>query len=453
MSFGVAIITFCRNRTGKMSVHLTPEQVNCILSTSAVFAGFYMLQCFDYEERMLERRRLRWTPRQRRCWVRPWLGADRRLRMGHYHQLMSELRLEDPATFKNFVRVEPAMFDEIVDRLSPRIQKRDTNYRKSIEPAMKVAITLRHLATGINYTSLAYDFRVAQNTISILVKEVCQAIKDEYVGELIKCPQTPAEWKQVAADFERKWNVPHALGALDGKHVRIKKPHKSGSYYYNYKGFFSVVLMGLVDADYKFLWVDTGGFGHMSDTQIFNNTDLKEGIDDETIGFPPPEKLPNDDKLTPYFILGDDIFALRTWLMTPYSIRGLTHQQRIFNYRLSRGRRVVENAFGILAQRWSILLTAMLHTPSTIRLIVEACILLHNLMRIRYPTLQNACLDKEDDNHDLIPGTWRASDLMASIGKVKGATRASTKGKRQRVYLTAYFNSEAGSVPWQDDMV
>ena len=54
-------------------------------------------------------------------------------------------------------------------------------------------------------------------------------------------------------------------GALNDKHIAIRKPHNSGNVFYNYKGFFSVVLLALVGADYKFIWIDTGGAGHQSD--------------------------------------------------------------------------------------------------------------------------------------------------------------------------------------------
>ena len=79
---------------------------------------------------------------------------------------------------------------------------------------------------------------------------------------------------KVAGDFEARWNHPHCLEALDGKHIRIQKPKNSGSLYFNYKQFFSVVLMALVDSKYQFLWIDVGGVGHLSDAQFYNNSDM-----------------------------------------------------------------------------------------------------------------------------------------------------------------------------------
>ena len=72
------------------------------------------------------------------------------------------------------------------------------------------------------------------------------------------CPATAAEWKRIAQGYSDKWNFHNCLGALDGKHVAIEKPKHSGSLYYNYKGFNSLVLMALVDANYNFLYVDIG---------------------------------------------------------------------------------------------------------------------------------------------------------------------------------------------------
>ncbi|XP_071112110.1 putative nuclease HARBI1 [Haliotis cracherodii] len=220
----------------------------------------------------------------------------------------------------------------------------------------------------------------------------CRAIREEYKNEVVQCPRNPNEWKTVADDFKNRWNVPHACGAIDGKHVTLRCPPNTGSLYYNYIGFFSIVLLALVDANYKFLWCDVGGFGSMSDSQIFNESELKECLEDDTINFPVSEPLSHDDMDIPFFILSADTFALRTYMIKPYSTRGLTKEQPIFNYRISCGRRVVENAFGILAQRFQVFLTTMQLLPKFVQDVVEACICLHNLMRTRYPALQNAAL-------------------------------------------------------------
>ena len=130
----------------------------------------------------------------------------------------------------------------------------------------------------------------------------------------------------------------HACAAFDGKRVACRCPRNNGSLYFNYKSFFSIVLMGLVDSDYKFLWIDVGGFGLMSDAQLCNASELKECLEDNSIAFPVADPLPNDDRPTPYNILGDDAFGLRTYLMKPYAQRQLTKEQIVFNCRLSRER-------------------------------------------------------------------------------------------------------------------
>ena len=78
-------------------------------------------------------------------------------------------------------------------------------------------------------------------------------------------PRTAEEWTKVADRFQERWNFPNCVGALDGKHVTIKPPMNTGSTFFNYKHSFSVVLMALVDADYKFLYCDVGCNGRISD--------------------------------------------------------------------------------------------------------------------------------------------------------------------------------------------
>ncbi len=87
------------------------------------------------------------------------------MQYGHYHRLMYELRCEDPASYFNFLRVPTDMFDELLGRLDPLIAKQDTPYRKALEPGLKLAMTMRHLASGDRYASLKFDFRYPHNTM------------------------------------------------------------------------------------------------------------------------------------------------------------------------------------------------------------------------------------------------------------------------------------------------
>ena len=111
-------------------------------------------------------------------------------------------------------------------------------------------------------------------------------------------------------------------------------------------------MLALLDADYKFLFIDLGASGRCSDGDIFSECNLWQAIEIGTVGLPDPNPLPSGDQPMPYFIVADDMFPLRMWLMKPYPHCHMSREESIFNYQLSRTHRVVENAFGILAHRW-----------------------------------------------------------------------------------------------------
>ena len=366
---------------------------------------------------------------------------------------MDELKKEDVKGFRNFLRMDYEIYQEILTRIEHRIKPKKSKYRKPLTAGIKLAITLRYLASGDSYHSLMYGFRVAHNTISKVIRQVCHAIVAEFAEELIPCPQTPEEWKTIAKHFGDRWQLHNCVGALDGKHIAIQCPPRGGPLYYNYKGYHSVILMALVDADYKFIWAEVGSNGSAGDAQVFNNSEPNEAIDKGVLGLPAPEPLPNDDKPMPFYIAADDAFALKNWLMKPFSKKNMSHSERVYNYRLSRGRRIVENAFGILAHRFRCLLTTMLQSPETVTSIVLSCICLHNLLRLRNRNEHVSVADQEDNNHNIKPGEWRKDNpLMDGVSELpsNSTTKAS---KNQREYLRAYFSSEAGAVSWQDDMI
>ena len=259
---------------------------------------------------------------------------------GQYTRLMPRLELDYPMAYRNFIRMPLELFQELQQRLGPEIQREMTWMREPLSPGLKLAVTLRHLASGDSYPALQDAFRVARSTINKFVPEVFDAIIRAYRDEVMTCPTSPEDWLEVESIFRQRWNIPHALGALDGKHIPIRCPRRGGSLYHNYKGFHSIVLLSLVDGDYKFLWVDLGAAGSSSDAQIFKHSDLRYKKEDGSIRFPESESLDDEPKVT-YFIIGDDAFPLKLWLMRPYSRRGMDLNQRVCNYRLSQGRSVV----------------------------------------------------------------------------------------------------------------
>ena len=65
----------------------------------------------------------------------------------------------------------------------------------------------------------------------------------------LTCPSMEEEWKEISQSFENKWNFPHVIGALDGKHIVMQAPHNAGSGYFNCKKTYNVVLLAICNAD------------------------------------------------------------------------------------------------------------------------------------------------------------------------------------------------------------
>ncbi|GFG30960.1 hypothetical protein Cfor_01127, partial [Coptotermes formosanus] len=112
---------------------------------------------------------------------------------------------------------------------------------------------------------LQYLFRIPKCTIGIIIKEVCRALWDVLKHEYLKFPSTAEEWLKHAENFNKQGNCPRCLGAMDGKHIVMQAPANSGSHYCNYTGTFGIVLLAVVDAEYKFMYIDFGCNGRVSD--------------------------------------------------------------------------------------------------------------------------------------------------------------------------------------------
>ena len=263
-------------------------------------------------------------------------------------------------------------------------------------------------------------------------------------------PPDSRDWEHIEEGFRTKWNFPNCCGALDGKHANIQVPKNCGSLFFNYKGTFSLVLMALVDADYQFIYVDIGDYGSQSDEAVFKNSNLGKTFVNGELDIPQPKELPNypEGGLIPYCWVADEAFPCRMDLMWPYprGTRGvrLPLDQKIFNYRLSRACRIVENAFDILVQRWQIFFNRRLQLlPENVDHVIKACCVLHNYLE--------EAKDLPAINHRLNPDGipyLREDGAILDVQNLHGYhTAAQAKGIHD-IY-TGYFNSPQGALDWQ----
>uniref|UniRef100_A0A6P7GR81 Protein ALP1-like n=1 Tax=Diabrotica virgifera virgifera TaxID=50390 RepID=A0A6P7GR81_DIAVI len=373
--------------------------------------------------------------------------------------LNGELRCD--GSFKNFARMSSADFEILINQVGHKISKKDTRFRDAIPIQERLAIILRFLATGDSYHSLMYLFKVSKQIISKIVPEVCVSLIDS-IRETVQTPTSEDQWKTIADEYHHIWNFPHCVGAMDGKHISLQAPIGSGSEFFNYKGFFSIVLFAIVDARYRFIYVNVGCQGRISDGGVFASTVIPKMIQDGTLQLPKEDFFPgkNDHKM-PYVFVADDAFPLQQHIMKPYpgvQLKGT--KKRIFNYRLSRSRRVVENAFGIISSVFRCLRKPLLLEPEKASKIVLACIYLHNFLRNSTTSKRSytppGTFDSEDkDTGEVLPGHWRLNNTNKSetsfLPLSKIARKPTSDAQTIRNEFSDYFTSNEGKLSWQED--
>ena len=108
----------------------------------------------------------------------------------------------------------------------------------------------------ILFSPLLDEFQISLMTVIYIVKGCCSAINDRLQNMFIELPNSREKWLEISRKFEQRWNYPHALGAIDKKHVRVVKSNNGGSYFYNYKHTSSITLLAIVGSKYECLYAD-----------------------------------------------------------------------------------------------------------------------------------------------------------------------------------------------------
>ncbi|XP_069819612.1 uncharacterized protein [Dendropsophus ebraccatus] len=330
-------------------------------------------------------------------------------------------------------------FDRLLCDLRPGLIYQDTDMRLAITPEERLIVTLRFLATGNTFASLHFEFLLGISTIAMIVRSTCDVIW-ERLRATVMPPPKPEDWIRIADGFSAAAQFPNCIGALDGKHIRVKKPSRSGSLYYNYKQYFSVVLLALADSDYRFVIVDIGAYGSSADAGVFRASRMSELLHSGQLSIPDSKTLPGSSgPPAPYVIVADEAFGLQTHLLRPFPRRGLDDRRRIFNYRLTRARRYVECAFGILSSKWRVFQSALQLNPDNVRKVIQACVILHNYVR-----MYEAAVDPELDS------TMTSVPFPIEVN-VRG--RPGSSGMAVRDFFADYFLSPEGAVSWQMDAI
>ena len=173
--------------------------------------------------------------------------------------------------------------------------------------------------------------------------------------------------------------------------------------------------MRVANSNYELIYVNVGANGRISDGGVWNNCSLSTLLETGQAKLPPPQRPRNCQKKLLFVFVGDDAFPLKPYLLKPFPFRNQTNEQRIFSYRLSRARTVIENSFGIMAKRFRILQTPILLGPEKAVKIVLACVVLHNYLRRENcaDCKDHSDLDREQEERGtVVTGSWRNENTM-----------------------------------------
>ncbi|KAJ8891745.1 hypothetical protein PR048_004298 [Dryococelus australis] len=240
---------------------------------------------------------------------------------------------------------------------------------------------------------------------------------------IFQLPKTPLARKEISKTFEIDWNLPHCVGALDGKHVLLQALVNSGSDFYNYKSNFNIVIFALT-------WDAKDGYQMAAFFKTVSHI----------ICFPRTGWVCLYQKN----FLNTVRFLYFKNIMKPC----LRIIQRIFNYRSSRTRLVVENTFGVV---FRVLRKPMLLEPPKAELIVMTIIILHNYLRNHSPTLYmpHGSLDQEE-NGVLIEGLWRSEVNVASMIPLRNIPRTTPAVYHKIRDEVADYCMKEEAISWQN---
>ena len=163
-----------------------------------------------------------------------------------------------------------------------------------------MAVTFWYIFPCVSQVDLSGSFQISPTSIGRIITETGTAIWNTLVEQNVdKAPSSEEEWKNIALRFEKKWNFPHSIGAIDGKHINMQAPARSGSFLFNYKRSHYIILMAVCNTDYQFSFIDVGDTGRNSGGGVFANRAIGDEIQQNLLNIPQPESISTQTSIFP----------------------------------------------------------------------------------------------------------------------------------------------------------
>ncbi|XP_031781075.1 putative nuclease HARBI1 [Nasonia vitripennis] len=371
----------------------------------------------------------------KRWWSKPLIRQNYLTGYGGYAMTFQYFQLHDEEQFINFTRMNVQTYMYVYDLVRERLVKR--SIRPALPPELRFSLTLNYLAHGDSIRKHEWFYNIGLSTVKQVIPEVCTVLCEVLMPLFLQYPSRQ-QFQVIANELMEDLYFPNCIGVLDGKHCKINKPPGSGSLFFNFENFYSIVLMAVCDSKKKrFIWANIGDYGSCNDASIFAENDFGHALLNNEIELPPSQPLPNTQIQSPYVLIGDGGFPLKSNLMKPFIRNGnMTIPHRVFNYRLSHARRIIESAFGELTERWLVNESNLKWKLTTSERIIMSSLCLHNVIKdFQYNEVGN----RWNNNHRIIP-ILQHEDINRD--QPLGAHRI-------REQFCEYFITPAGSVPWQ----
>lgn len=291
-------------------------------------------------------------------------------------------------------RLTSSQFEEVLSVIKPIVEY-DSGRSAAMSAHEQLLITLRFLATGAFYRLIGDSHGISKSSVCRCVQRCVTAINDSLFHSQVQFPEDP----QIPTKFYEMANMPSVVGCLDGTHVYIDAPCLDEPQYINRHGTHSINAMCVCGPDRRFYYVSARWPGSVNDARILRKSTLSDKF--ETGWRPFPNAV----------ILGDSAYPLKEWLIPPIR-HPMTEAEERFNVAHKRTRRVIENAFGVLKQRFACLKHLRVQ-PEFACNIFKACCVLHNMCAGELSDW-NASVS-EDENHQ--------GEVQGEIQTTGGVTR------------------------------